>query len=817
MGLTAYLYTITKNTRSTRLPTQAPIRYTIKHVTTERNEPEELTNAAPLPLEECILHVTPGQDLHGYDRPWAGGMGKNLLANNGPDTLVSYGVTFTKNADGSVTANGINNGGGSSLYRIPISMPAGDYLFSSGITIQPALGRVQCLIWDSTENRRARKWDGTTQSDGALDDLLHEVQFVAEHQYFMNCYIISGQTADGIMYRPIICASTETDPSFAPYANVCPITPPAKPVTMTVTGPDDVSSSWILDVWTENPSFFPWGGDFDALTGHPTGYWTEIPFYDDAEYGNVPEPWMSSLDAYVPGTQPSYGAQVAYYHDMSSAPPMLFQPWDVRTYAGDNIIELQEGSVEVAYVAYTDDDPPTALELEIDLKEPTDVLHPELVLDLAGNPCAYNYMYLPEFHRYYWLRNWVSESFGCWSVSADVDVLASWRSEIFDLQLYVLRAAAAGDGRVIDHMYPALADVRRQLLVNRADFWGVSNLGTYVLSICGEGEMSYYAMSPIEYKQFFTALLGDTYVDDVMSYLADWETIYPQAKLEINPLQYISGIKWYPLNSLPGVPVTPKNTIPVGYGNVNVTAYMIGNYAVCRAHTIPISFATIHPQSARGTYLNFAPYTNIHLFVPPFGVITINPATAQAYGSMTLTVNVDLRSGDGVLRLTTPDGSVETELHAKIGVSVAVGQTVHTGYGLLDATGAAAGIVGGVAGAVSAFTMGNIAGGVGAVAGTVSTATSAVGNAISAQIPTTRTVGSPESIGALQGPLTLYADHFLVAPEDITHRGRPLCQERRLGDLPGYVLVADADFSLPCMQEEHDAIRAFLEGGVFIE
>lgn len=814
MSLTAYLYTITKNTRSTRLPTQAPIRYTIEHVTTERNEPEELTNAAPLPLEECILHVTPGQDLHGYDRPWAGGMGKNLLANNGPDTLVSYGVTFTKNADGSVTANGINTGGGSSLYRIPISMPAGDYLFSSGITIQPALGRVQCLIWDSTESRRARKWDGTTQSDGALDDLLHEVQFVAEHQYFMNCYIISGQTADNITFRPMICASTETDPSFAPYSNVCPITQPANVVSLTMTGPDDVSSSWDLEIGP-SPSTFAWGCDFNAITGYYKNPWQYQAAWDYNIFGAVGEPWISSRDPYVPGTQPSDGADVAWM--AHTGDKLQIQPWDVRTYAGDNTIELQDGSVELAYVSYGDEDPPEALEIEIDLKEPTDVLHPELLLDLTGNPCAYNYMYLPEFHRYYWLRNWVSESFGCWSVSADVDVLASWRSEIFDLQLYVLRAAAAGDGRVIDHMYPALADVRRQLLDIRNSFWILDNLGTYVISICGEGEMSYYAMSPVEYKQFFTALLGDTYVDDVMSYLPDWETIYPQAKLEINPLQYISGIKWYPLNSLPGVPVSQVSSIPVGYGDVGVVAYKIGNYAVAVPHNIPLYFRSIHPQSARGVYLNYAPYTELHLFVPPFGVVTINPATAQAYGTMQMEVSVDIRSGEGVLRLMTPDGSVETELHAKIGVSVALGQTVNAGYGLLDATGAAAGVVGGVASAVSAFTTGNIAGGVGAVAGTVSTATSAVGNAISAQIPTTRTVGSPESIGALRGPMTLYADHYMVAPEDITHRGRPLCQERRLGDLPGYVLVADADFAMPCMQEEHDAIRALLEGGVFIE
>ena len=105
----------------------------------------------------------------------------------------------------------------------------------------------------------------------------------------------------------------------------------------------------------------------------------------------------------------------------------------------------------------------------------------------------------------------------------------------------------------------------------------------------------------------------------------------------------------------------------------------------------------------------------------------------------------------------------------------------------------------------------------GNVAGVITGASSAIGNLIASQVPTSRTIGSPESIGALRGPLVVYSDHYAVAEEDITHRGRPLCANRRLGDLTGYVLVADADFTIPCTEEENNQIRAFLEGGVFIE
>lgn len=806
MSIPAYLYTIDKSTRSTRLPTQAPIRYTLEHATGTRIEAD---NAAPLPLDECILQTLPQQDLHGYDRPWAGGAGKNKLPPRSPTTVVSSGITYRVVSDGRVFATGTTAASTPSINYYPFVVAPGRYKLSC--ILDSSLANV--FAWDITANQRARKWDGTTEGDISTGALI-EVLIEEGHSYRLNFRVRSGVTVDNMVFAPLLTTDTETDNTWQPYANVCPLRTPTRLPTLTVYGPDDVSSSWTLGPNAPNV----WGVRFNALTGEGAINWEHLNVYDYNDMGELPEPWMSSLDEYVPGTQPTDGAEVAWQSDPGYTQPDL-PPWDVRTYQGDNIIEMPDGVLTIAYTSYGDDEPPEALDIEIDLKEPTDVLHPMIELTLAGNPAAYNYMYIPEFDRYYWLRDWTSINLGYWSVSADVDVLASWRSEIMDLQLYVLRAAAAGDGRVIDHMYPAIADVRRQLLELVDDPWGVSygTRGVYIVSICGSGETSYYAMADTEYKAFFAALLGDDYVESVMDYLPNWETVYPAAKLEINALQYVAGVKWFPMTSLPGVGVTPVTRVHVGYGYVDVNASKLAPLAVTTARRWTISLRSIHPQSARGVYLNLAPYTEIHAYVPPFGVFAISPATAAASGTLTMSVAVDLRSGDGALRVITSDGSVETELHAAIGVSVAIGQTVNAGYGLLDATGAAAGVVGGIAGAIGSFATGNVAGGVGAVAGVVGTASSAIGNAISSQIPTTRTVGSPESIGALRGPLTVYSDHYMVAPEDITHRGRPLCQVRRLGDLPGYVLVSDADFTLPCMQEEHDSIRAMLEGGVFIE
>lgn len=795
MSLTAKFYTVDKSPRSTRLPSSGPVRYRDIELQGETIEAE---NAAPLPLKKCLCDLQPSQSFNGYDRPWAAGKGTNILdvALANTQSVTYDGVTLTQ-SDGVWRITGTATGtGGWNVFRSktsPVTLDDQTYCY---VTIQHTGENSELVALNSGTGAQIRNASGRFTYRTNYDGL------------YIGFYITSGVTYNETV--KVWVSVGESAQEYAPYANVCPIVAPSAPVILR-RDVDGVISDWRLETFPDD--YF--GGYFDAIRGRLVNQWIEISSYAGEE---LPANWMSSLDLYAAGTTPTTGAQVVY---PASGGGVVYQvqPWDVRTLQGDNELTWSGGDLDIIYTAYRSTEPPVPLELPIDIKYPTDVLHPELMLNFAQSPVDYNYLYIPAFDRYYWLNGWQSVSNGLWSVTGDVDELASWRSEILDLELYVLRAASEGDGRIIDNLYPALADVTRQILYKDSSPWAVEMgiTGLYVVSVCGSGETAYYAFTRTQYKAFFDALLGDDYIDSVMSYLPDWETVYPQAPLQINPLQYVAGVKWFPLGSIADVGKTSVQSIPVGMASVDCDAYKLDPYAVTVAydHTIPIE--SIHPQSARGVYLNLAPYSQIAAYVPPFGVITINPAMAAAQKAVRLTIAVDLRSGDGALRLMTPDGSVETELHAKIGVSVALGQTLTAGYGLLDATGAAAGFVGGIAGAVSAFTSGNIAGGIGAVAGTVNTATSAIGNAIASQIPTSRTIGSPESIGALRGPLVVYSDHYAVAEEDIMHRGRPLCADRRLGSMTGYVLVADADFTIPCTEEEHNQIRAFLEGGVFIE
>lgn len=819
MSLTARFYTVDKSPRSTRLPSSAPVRY--QNISLQ-GETIEADNAAPLPLRRCIGELQPSQPDNEYGGPWAGGDGPNKF-DSGPNSFIRLDSGISREyVDGKPRFVQTTDSSGRCTWHSPVMFPCERYqLITTWWTVR--IKRYPQVEYN-TDNTAIDLYLATYDAEGnilgytpaesggssfnytnnAVDILnLERTNTVstANVAYIQLCMRVQTHVsvegaAGSYIEVDEIGVSFTAEGSDAPYENNVPINSPSAPAILR-RDVDGLISDWRLETFPDG--FF--GGYFNAIRGRLVNQWIEIPSYAGEE---LPAEWMSSLDVYEEGTTPTLGAQVVYKASGGGTAYQV-QPWDVRTLQGDNVLTWSGGDLDVTYTAYRSTTPPVPLELPIDIKYPTDILHPELMLNFASSPVDFNYLYLPAFDRYYWLNGWQSVSNGLWSVTGTVDELASWRDEILDLNLYVLRAASEGDGRIIDNLYPAVADVSRQILFTDRSPWAVEMgiTGFYVVSICGSGETAYYAFTPSQYKAFFDELLGDDYIDSVMSYLQDWETVYPQAKLEINPLQYVAGVKWFAFSTITDVGATSVDTIPVGMASVDCRGYKLPSYAVTVAYDRTIPINSIHPQSARGVYLNLAPYSHIQAYVPPFGLVTINPATALAAQSVRLTIAVDLRSGDGALRLLTPDGAVETELHAPVGVSVAIGQTLTAGYGLLDAAGAAAGIG-------ASIMSGN-------VAGVITGASSAIGNLIASQVPTSRTIGSPESIGALRGPLVVYSDHYAVAEEDITHRGRPLCANRRLGDLTGYVLVADADFTIPCTEEENNQIRAFLEGGVFIE
>lgn len=63
------------------------------------------------------------------------------------------------------------------------------------------------------------------------------------------------------------------------------------------------------------------------------------------------------------------------------------------------------------------------------LKDETSVTNPVVMMEME-NPTGFNYAYIPEFGRYYFIDDMVSVRTGLWKVSMKVDVLESFKNSI---------------------------------------------------------------------------------------------------------------------------------------------------------------------------------------------------------------------------------------------------------------------------------------------------------------------------------------------------------------------------------------------------
>lgn len=63
------------------------------------------------------------------------------------------------------------------------------------------------------------------------------------------------------------------------------------------------------------------------------------------------------------------------------------------------------------------------------LKEETSIINPVILMEV-DNPYNYNYAFIPEFNRYYFISNITSVNNKMWRISFKVDVLESFKNEI---------------------------------------------------------------------------------------------------------------------------------------------------------------------------------------------------------------------------------------------------------------------------------------------------------------------------------------------------------------------------------------------------
>lgn len=428
--------------------------------------------------------------------------------------------------------------------------------------------------------------------------------------------------------------------------------------------------------------------------------------------------------------------------------------------------------------------------------EPTGILNPTIRVK-TDNPTLCNYCYIHKFNRYYYVREWTADN-GTWLAHLAVDPLATYKEEIGAADLYVLRSSAAQDGKYTDTLYPIGNDAQRKTDAH-ASLWAESFAnGWFVLGLVGTGAVtgvSYYVLNSTQFRAF----------NDYMFSGIDWMQLDTEeitenlGKALINPYQYVVSCKWFPVK--PPVSTT-ENEISCGWWTIPCNCQRLS--ALASSYFNQTFTITKHPQgSDRGMYLYAAPYTELRLEIPPFGLIELNATSYADVANVFTSIDVDFISGEAILRIypgtSGGDGAVCTNrLNAQLAVDIPVTQLAIDAQGAMNAIGNGLSSLGG----------GNVLGSV-----------ASVGDAVtSLLLPTVQTTGGIKgTMASMAHTWKLHTTCWPVPEDDNDHRGRPLLKNRTPASLGGYILAADGDIQAPATAVELSEIKSAIETGFFYE
>lgn len=327
-----------------------------------------------IPLKSLTVAIEPKQDLHGYDHPWVGGAGKNLVCSTiakikevntqgtwTSDTAYKHnGITFTITSHDGVSIDAVKIGGmanSDAYFRLDsprTDFPTGNLIANAGVVIPQGGGvymGTSCVfadIYSGKFNNVTNTTDKQFTNDGSgkIEPALK---------------VPNGSIESGGVLRPMIRLATEASSAYEPYSNICPITGWDE-ATVTRTGKNLLNPNAIGDVTTGNGTRqgveFTIPGDYTisaqaAYTSNAGNIY--VTKYDGSTYSNGAA-IVNGSTKNNPFTNTITEGQKLIVHGGSGISAAIAE--DVIEKCS---IQLEYGSAATAYEPYTDNTLPISM------------------------------------------------------------------------------------------------------------------------------------------------------------------------------------------------------------------------------------------------------------------------------------------------------------------------------------------------------------------------------------------------------------------------------------------------------------------------
>lgn len=456
----------------------------------------------------------------------------------------------------------------------------------------------------------------------------------------------------------------------------------------------------------------------------------------------------------------------------------------------------------------------SGIALNCTLKESTSVTEPVLLFQTV-KAASYNYVYIPDFGRYYFITSSQSVE-GMWEIGCEEDELATYKTEIGATIANILYASGATKN-IPDSRIPVLSD----LLINHNQYaidglTITTGMGAIILGITGKGSFGSYLM---QYNGYISELLDGL---DAWQQVSSWQ-------------DEIDGWKQFFYGGSASECLKSAIALPLVIGGADVSsseaeALYLGNYPCTTEDGTNINGFKIDKPILKKTtnvvipwnynnWRNVSAYTSVFLYLPLIGLLSLPASELQLDESLGITYSINVTSGDISVQIRgNQSGRIYSTASGNCAMNTAYGSTG------LDTNRATAAVVSGIgtilAGAAAIETGGASALFTGAIgAGFLKTA----GNTIAAL------GGTGAGNGGLGGGSSQGLDpviHIWCISKQLTESqsnlnpimGKPFMGVSRVDAFKGYVQTDGFQFkSTKAYASEIDKINQLLDSGIYFE
>lgn len=403
-----------------------------------------------------------------------------------------------------------------------------------------------------------------------------------------------------------------------------------------------------------------------------------------------------------------------------------------------------------------------------------------------------NYNYLALGNEYYFINEWRSLLNDMWECDCELDVLATYRTQILETSAFVEYDTSTNPG-IPDHR---LSQVERATYLGRASAFSpaVRNAGSYIITVTGiNGSVGIYALSQTALGFLMESVVNwaTTEIDgeEPVDVLKKWGQ---RAISGGNAAENIRSCIWVPWLAEGTIEEIYLGRFPTGQSGRKLDSSSI----IFNSYTIPIPWQASDWRACALCH-------TFTLYLPFVGNVGISAEQLLSQTSIEVYSNVDVRTGDVAYIVQAGKnqtlGCYSGNASATIPIGVSNINPFKTGAAIMST--------------VASITSGSPGGVVGGLAET----------AKNILVPNVTSIGSLQSsAGALLQSLDLelWSEYkpFNVEPSSVSDvMGTPTMSVKSLSSVNGYVKCRGASVSANTGRVELSKINSYLNGGVYIE